>query len=565
MLPTILTKYNKSLFQDDLIAGSVVAIMLVPQAMAYALLAGMPPQTGLYACILPIVIYAFLGTSGYLAIGPVAIIAMMVAGTVGTYAQPGDPEYISMAILLAAMSGFIMMLFGFLGFGRLVNFLSYPVINGFINAAALVIAASQLKHLLGIEIPRSYSFFSIISGTIERIHDVNPVTLIISISSLLLLYLSRKPLALLFNSLSIDEKIAATMAKTGALTVVLVTTLIVWRMELNLTQQVVIVGDVPAGLPTLALPEFDYEIIQLLLPGAILIAVVSFLESISIARSLAGKRRERIKPNQELIAIGSANVAASITGAFPVAGGVSRSGVNYSSGAKTQLSSLVTALIVVFTIMFFAPLFYFLPVSVLASIVCVAVFRLIDITHIREAWRFNRADALSSLVTFFAVLLSGIEQGLLIGAGVSIVLYILRTTRPHIAIVGRLGDTEHYRNVKNYSVTTCRHVVGIRIDESLYFANVHELEDRLLQIITGQPEVKHVVLICNAINFIDLSALKSLEATLDRFHDAGVVLHLSDVKVPVMKMLEQSRFLTLLKDGKVYISTHDAMTDLNCI
>ena len=557
--------YNKSLFQDDLIAGIVVAIMLVPQAMAYALLAGMPPQTGLYACILPIFIYAALGTSNYLAIGPVAIIAMMVAGAAGLHAQPGEPDYISIAILLAALSGFIMILFGFLGFGRLVNFLSYPVINGFINAAALVIAASQLKHLLGIEIPPGHSFLSIVGNITQGSHDANPATIIISAGALCLLYLSRRPLAQLFARFSIDEKIAAMIARTGALGVVLLATVLVWRFDLHTTYQVAIVGRVPAGLPSLTWPALDHEMMLSLLPGAALIAVVSFIESISIARSLAGKRRERIKPNRELVAIGSANVAASLSGAFPVAGGVSRSGVNYSSGAKTRVSSVITALIIIFTILFFAPLFYYLPVSVLAAIVCVAVFRLIDVKHIKEAWRFNRADALSSLATFFAVLLFGIEQGLLIGAGISIILYILRTTRPHIAIVGRLGNTEHYRNVKNYTVTTCRHVVGVRIDESLYFANVHELEDRLLQIIAEQPEVEHVVLICSAINFIDLSALRSLEATLDRFHDAGVVLHLSEVKIPVMKMLKRSRFLTSLKEGKVYISTHEAMTDLGCV
>ncbi len=430
MLPNYAQNYDKTLLRGDLIAGMVVAVMLAPQAMAYALLAGLPPQMGLYACIFPILVYALLGTSNYLAVGPVAIVALMVADTVAEHAQPGTSEYAAMAVLLSALSGIIMLIFGLLRFGRLANFLSHPVINGFINAAALIIMASQLKHLLGVDIPGGQSILATISHAIEKLIDVNLTTLCISIASLTILYLSREPLGILLRKLGTAEVIIETIAKTSALVVVFFATVLVWSMDLDLARQVRIVGDVPSGLPSLAFPDFNYELIKLLLPGAVLIAATSFLESISVARSLASKRRQSVKPDQELLALGAANLAASVSGAFPVAGGVSRSGVNYSAGANSQVSSIITALIIALTVIFLAPLFYYLPNAVLSSIVCVAILRLIDFKYIREAWLSNRADAVSSLVTFFGVLLLGVEKGILIGVGFSIVLSVLHRPQP---------------------------------------------------------------------------------------------------------------------------------------
>lgn len=546
-------------------AGFITATVLVPQAMAYALLAGLPPVTGLYASIVPVFLYALLGSSNYMAMGPVALVSLMVADVGARYAQPGTPAFHSVALGLALLSGLILVGFALLRFGALVNFLSHSVITGLINAAAVIIAVSQLPYLLGLDVARMD-----LTGTLHQVlaslAQTSPATAAISGVATVVLLMAGRPLEKAMLALGCNATAATLASRSGPLLVVVAGALAVYLSPLHDDSGVAIVGTIPAGLPPLSLPGYQPGEWYRLLPGSLLIALVSYLGSISVARSLASRRRERVNANQELFAIGAANVAAAFCSGFPVGGGFGRSGVNFSAGANTPLASIITAALILLTLLVLSPLFYYLPKAVLAVIVFVSVLGLVDIRSVLKAWAYNKADALSSLLTFVAVLELGVEQGVMTGVVISVALYLWRTGHPHMAVVGRVGTTEHFRNVQRHQVRTCPHVLAIRIDESLYFANAHALEERVLALISGHREIHHVLLICSAINYIDYNALDTLEATLEKLRNAGVTLHLAEVKGPVMDKLKDTEFMQhLLAAGKVYLSTHEAMVDLECV
>ena len=563
-MPEWMSQYRREWLSGDLIGGLIVTIMLIPQSMAYAMLAGAPPQYGLYASILPVIVYAFIGSSRYLAVGPVAIVSLMVSSTAVMHAEAGRAEYGQVAILLAWEVGVLLVLAGLLRLGVLANFLSHSVISGFINASALIIAVSQIEPLLGMQLARTESFFPMLAELARQFESVHLPTAAIGIGAVAGLLMMRRPLEAVLRHMKLPENVISVATKTGALVVVIIGALVVWLGDLSANQGVSIVGEVPAGLPALAIPGWDAQLALDLLPGAALIAFVAYLESISVARSLASKRRERILPNRELTALGLSNLAAGLTGAFPVAGGVGRSGVNYAAGSNTQLAGIITAVSMAMCLLLLGPLFHYVPKAILAAIVLIAVMSLMDVKPLLESWRYNIADGASTLVTFLAVLLVNVEIGVLTGLMFSVVLFLWRTLHPHIAIVGRVGETEHYRNVLRHSVRTCPHAVALRIDESLYFANAHALEETLLRTLSDRLEVKHVVLICSAINFIDFSALEMLLTTAERMRDAGVTLHLAEVKGPVMDRLQKGRLLQRLGEGRVFLSTHEAMTFLHC-
>jgi SulP family sulfate permease len=557
-----LPEYNRQMLANDGMAGLIVAIMLVPQGMAYALLAGLPPEVGLYASIVPLVFYGLLGSSRALAVGPVAIVSLMVATTLGTLAEAGTVGYVAGAVLLAFLSGAILLGMGLARLGFLVNFLSHPVISGFSSAAALVIGFSQLKHLLGFDIPRSHLITETIWHAIEGISLINPATFGIAAMSLAILLVWKGRLGGWMKTAGVNASVTDAVSKSGPLVAVLVTTLVVFFFDLNQSAGVAIVADIPAGLPPLALPDFNLALMQELLPAALLISLVGFLESVSVAKSLASKRRQKIDANQELLALGAANIGASFTGGYPVTGGFSRSLVNFTAGAVTPLASIITAVLVAITVLVLTPLLYFLPKATLAAIIVVAVANLIDFKIVRSTWAYNKTDALSLIVTFLAVLTIGIELGIVIGAGLSIALYLYRTSRPHIAVVGRVGETEHFRNVLRHKVHTDEDILIVRVDESLYFANTAYLEDELLGRIADQPQINHLVLIMSAVNFIDASALETLETLIVRLRDAGVTVHMAEVKGPVMDKLQLVDFEETLGRGHVYLSTHVAIADL---
>lgn len=559
-----LVHYRRVDLVGDLLGGVIVAIMLVPQGMAYAMLAGLPPEIGLYASIVPLIIYGLLGTSRTLAVGPVAIVSLLVASGVAPLAEAGSAEYLQLAITLAFLVAVIQFVLGLVKLGFLVNFLSHPVVAGFTSSAAIVIGFSQLKHLLGVDIPRTHYFYEQVLYAAEHLLESNVFTLIIGLAGIAILLYFKSGLGKHLRKTGLPESVIVPVSKSGPLVVVLLGTVSVVAFGLYDWAGVKIVGDVPAGLPPFTLPLFNFDMWQYLLPTALAISFVGFMESISVAKSLASKRRQKVDANQELVALGAANFGATFTGGYPVTGGFSRSSVNFASGANTGLASIITAVLVALTVIFLTPLFYYLPKTMLAAIIMVAVFGLIDVKTFKHVWKYNKADAAAMIITFLAVLAVGVETGILVGVTATLLLYLWRTSRPHMAEVGRIGETETYRNVERHEVETWPNTAAIRVDESLYFANTKYLEDVVLQMVADRPELKYLVLIGIAVNSIDASALETLESLNQELHDAGVELHLAGFKGPITDRLKAIGFIDHIGPDRFHLSTHDAMKALGC-
>jgi SulP family sulfate permease len=551
--------YNRASFTNDLTAAVIVTIMLIPQSLAYAMLAGLPPQMGLYASILPITLYAVFGTSRSLAVGPVAVVSLLTAASISRIAAPGSEDYIFAAIALAFLSGAFLVAMGVFRLGFMANFLSHPVITGFITASGLIIAASQLKAIFGIQ-AEGHNLLQLAESLWAYRQDVNWITTLIGGLTTAFLFWVRKGLLPLLVMLGLAEPVAKIMAKTGPVAAIIATTAVVWLLDLK-SLGVNIVGAVPQGLPPLTLPKFSLDLWSSLLTSAILISVIGFVESISVAQTLAAKKRQRIDPDQELIGLGAANIGASVTSGFPVTGGFSRSVVNYDAGAETPAAGGYTAVGLIFASLFLTPLIFFLPKATLAATIIVAVLSLVDFKILGKAWRYSKADFTAVSATMAVTLAVGVETGVITGVLVSILIHLYKSSRPHIATVGQVPKSEHYRNVLRYDVLTQPHILTIRVDESLYFANARYLEDHLFARATHQPQLRHVVLMCSAVNDIDMSALDSLEAVNTRLEDMGVSFHLSEVKGPVMDRLTGTEFLAQLT-GKIFLSQKQAMDHL---
>jgi SulP family sulfate permease len=551
--------YNRGTLTNDLVAAVIVTIMLIPQSLAYALLAGLPPEMGLYASMLPIVLYAIFGTSRALAVGPVAVVSLLTVAVVSKIAVPGTSEYIVAAITLAFLSGLILLALGFFRLGFLANFLSHPVIAGFITASGLIIAASQLKYIFGIE-AHGHTLPDLIGSLANNASQVNWITALIGIIATGFLFWVRKGLLPLLIGIGISPRMAGIFAKAGPVAAIVATTLTVWGFDLA-ADGVKVVGDVPKGLPPLTLPSFSMDLWTSLIGSAILISVIGFVESVSVAQTLAAKKRQRIDPDQELVGLGAANLGASLTGGFPVTGGFSRSVVNYDAGADTPAAGAFTAIGLVGASLFLTPLIFHLPKATLAATIIVAVLSLVDFSILKKTWRHSKADFAAVAATMSITLLMGVELGVTAGVAISILIHLYKTSRPHMAIVGQILGTEHYRNVLRHDVLTDPTILTIRIDESLYFANTRFLEDRIYDEVAKQPALKHVVLMCSAVNTIDMSALESLEAINERLEVGGVRFHFSEVKGPVMDQLKATGFLELLS-GQVFLSQHSAQTKL---
>ncbi|HEY9835119.1 MAG TPA: solute carrier family 26 protein [Stenomitos sp.] len=558
-------QYRREYLAGDLTAGIIVGTVLIPQAMAYALLAGLPPEVGLYASILPPVVYAFLGTSRLISVAPVALDSLMVAAAVAPLAAEHTPQYMGLALLLALMIGAIDILMGVFRLGFLVNFLSQAVISGFISAAAIVIGFSQVKHLLGLKIPQSESFLRLLAYLVQGMSAINWITLSLGVISILLLVYFPKVLGKELKKRGFQELAIIPATKSAPLLLVIGSSLLVWLLHLDRMAGVKVVGDIPNGLPAFTFPVLDGNAISALLPAAFAISFVGFMEAYSVGKFLASKRRQKVDANQEFIALGAANISAALSGGYPVAGGVSRSGVNFSANANTPLASIITASIVALTVMFLTPLFYFLPQASLAAIIVMAVSNLLDFGTLKRLWLYNRADAIAWMTAFVAVLVTSVEKGILVGAAVSILLHLWRTSRPHIAVVGRLGETEHFRNVLRYPVKTCPHVLAVRVDASLYFVNTKYLEDYLIKAVNDRPEVKHLLLVCSAVNSIDGSALETLKSLIIDLKTRGVEFYMSEVKGPVMDGLAKVGFIDELGKDHVFLTTDQAMQTLECI
>ncbi|WP_439491055.1 SulP family inorganic anion transporter [Blastomonas fulva] len=551
--------YNRTILTNDLVAAAIVTIMLIPQSLAYAMLAGLPPEIGLYASILPIVAYALFGTSRALAVGPVAVISLMTLTAASSIAPPGSAEFIAAALVLAFLSGAMLIVMGVLRLGFLANLLSHPVVSGFITASGLIIATSQLKSILGVK-ASGEAMPELVSTLIANLANTNLPTVIIGGVSTAFLFWVRKGLKPLLVKLGLKSRTADLTAKAGPIAAVAVSTLAVVLLDLE-AQGVKVVGQIPQSLPPFTVPLFDAELWQRLAIPALLLSVIGFVESVSVAQTLAAKKRQRINPDQELIGLGAANVAAAFTGGYPVTGGFARSVVNFDAGAETPAAGAFTAIGIAIAALFLTPFLASLPIATLAATIIVAVLSLVDFKTPQHIWHYSKPDFAAMAATVLVTLLAGVEPGVIAGVGLSLALFLWRASRPHAAIVGRVPETEHFRNVRRHQVLTDPRILTIRIDESLTYLNARWLEEFVLEQVAEHPKLRHLILMCSAVNAIDASALESIEAINHRLADAGVKLHLSEVKGPVMDALERSHLLRDLT-GTVWLSQNKAFAAL---
>jgi SulP family sulfate permease len=519
--------------------------MLIPQAMGYAMLAGLPPIHGLYAALAPILVYAVLGTSRHLAVGPVAMDSILVAAGVGAIATIGTENYILVAAALGVMVGVVQAGLGFLRAGFLVNFLSRPVVSGFTSAAALIIAASQLGHLLGVKLPRTHHVHLVVWKGLDQVSAWSWPTIAVGASSIAALLVFKKKWPRL----------------PAALFVVAAATLAVWGLGLADTG-VAIVGTVPAGLPGIQVPRLDMALVTEMLPIAATIALVSFMEAISVGRTFARLHRYDIVPNRELIALGFANVAGGFTGGYPIAGGFSRTAVNVRAGARTQMAAIVTAAVVVVTLVAFTGAFYYLPNAALSAVIVAAVLGLIDIRGAREIFRVKHEDFYLLVLTFIATLSLGIQYGILVGIGASVLLFLVHTTRPHFAVLGRIPESQTYLNLARHPhAKEVPGIVLVRIDAQFYFGNVSFLKETIRALIeNAESPVRYIVIEAAGVNQLDSAAAATLAELDQELASRGVGLVLTRVKGPVRDVLHRTGLLEkLAAEGRIYMSTHRAM------
>ena len=544
-----LPKYTKTQFKGDLGAGLTVGVILIPQGMAYAMLAGLPPIYGLYASAIPLVLYAIFGTSRQLSVGPAAMVALLVSAGFGKIAEVGSPEFISFAILLAFMVGVMQFTLGLLRMGFIVNFLSHPVISGFTSAAALIIGISQLKHLLGIDLARSNYIHEIIISAAEKSAEIHWPTFVLGVSAIILILVLKK----------------VNRAIPGSLLAVILGIAAVYALGLH-EGGIKIVRDVPQGLPSFAFPDFSIASMKALLPAAITISLLGFMESIAVAKAIQAKHKDhKVEPNQELIALGLANIGGAFFRAFPTTGGFSRTAVNVEAGAKTGMASMISAALITITLLFLTPLFYYLPKAILASIIMVAVFGLIDFHEVKHLWKSDKRDLAMLVITFIGTLSLGIEEGILVGVILSLLMIIFQTTRPHIAILGKMPGTKLYKNVERFKEAVVREdVLVLRLDARLYFANVSFFKDTVEDaMIEKGHELRLFVLDAASINSLDSSAIHALEEILGDCRKRGLKFVITGVKGPVRDAIYRSGFIDKLGTEAFYLTVNEAVESYN--
>ena len=553
-----LKDYTREDFSRDLSAGVVVGMVTVPQAVAYAYLAGLPPQAGLYACLLPMLIYACLGSSRHLVVGPVAVAALLVAAAIAQHAPDYGNAHLMISSVLCLQVGLILLALNLLKMGGLVTLLSHPVITGFVNAAALLIIVSQLPAITGISIDQTSSPLLQVSALLKSVDGLNATTLTIGFTALLFLLCSKtliQRLLTLVGLLGDDHP----LTKTGPLWAALAGILCVSTLGLSGATETV--GTVPQGLPALAWPSMDLALWLALLPSAAVIAVITYIESYSIGATLAAKEREQVRPNQELIALSAANIGAALSSAYPVAGSFSRSGVNYAAGARSPVSSIICAIIIVCTLLFFTEAFVDLPKAALAAIVMVSVLNLIDLDSWRKNWSSYRQDCWTEWATAVGVLALGVEVGLLFGMLLSVAFFLRGASNPVITQIGRLGDSEQFRSAKRYSVTLHHHVLALRVDENIFFANATQIEARVVGRALRRRGTQDVVLACGSVNRIDSTGLTMLLRVSRTLADAGIHFHLSEIKGHLMQALSPTNLAENIS-GEIFFSNDEAMRTL---
>jgi len=553
-------KYNRKTLINDIVVALIVAIMLVPQSLAYAQLAGLPPEVGLYASMAPLILYAVFGTSRALSVGPVAVTSLMTLAAIAPIAAQGTPEYLAAAMVLALLTGLILIILGFLKLGFLSNFMSFPVMAGLGTAVGIQIASSQLTPMLGIP-SEGGTFLSQFTSLVKNASQINIYITAIGVTSFIFLLAVRKYLMGLLIRAGMGKGLAGILTKMGPVIAIIITILVVAGFGLD-KQGVKIVGTVPSGLPGIAIPPFDLSLWSQLATPAILIAIVGYIASISVAQTLASKKRQHVDPNQELVALGAANIGASISGGFPVAGGFSRSIVNFEAGAETPAAGAFAAVGIALVTLFLTPLLYFLPSATLGATIMVAVLSMVNFKAVKITYSYSPTDGIAMALTIVLTLTLGVIAGLIAGIGISLMMYLYRTSRPHMAIVGQVPGTQHFRNINRHKVITTPKIVSLRIDESLYFPNARFLEARVSELVASNPEVKHFILDCSAVNSIDASGLESLKAINIRLKEGGITFHISEIKGPIMDGLKKTQFFQELKN-RIHFTQYEAIYSID--
>ena len=543
-----LKTYHPTHFKADVVAALIVLAMLVPQGMAYALLAGLPPVMGIYASILPMIIYAFTGSSTTLSIGPVAIISMMVFSALQPLFAVGSTAYIEAACLLAIMVGIISLILGLFRFGFLIQLISHPVIKSFIIASALLIALGQFKFLLDIPL-QTNNIPEFIGSLVNNFHRISFLSVGVSLAAISILVFLPKWVRSDF------------LNKTIPLLLVLSSIIVVYAFNLD-QHGLKTVGIIPTGLPSFHFPTWNFDLVQKLLPSAFIIAMISFVESLAIAQATALQKRDDLNSNQELIALGLANIAAGINMGFAVSGSLSRTVVNSDAGAKTPMSGVMSSLLMIAVSLYFTSFFQNLPLTILAATIFVSIWKLVSFLPFFETWKYSKADGLAMWATFLGVTCIDISTGLVIGIILTFILLLWRISRPHIAVIGLVEGTQHFRNVSRYDVLTTETIASFRIDENLNFLNAHVLKGYIITELSHNPQIQHVVINCSSISNIDLSAVEMLEELNGELLQLGIQLHLSEVKSPVMDRLNSSRLINMLS-GKIFLSHYQAIQTLS--
>ena len=550
IFPTLkwLKTYHPTHFKADVVAALIVLAMLVPQGMAYAMLAGLPPVMGIYASILPMIIYAFTGSSTTLSIGPVAIISMMVFSALQPLFAVGSTAYIEAACLLAIMVGIISLILGLFRFGFLIQLISHPVIKSFIIASALLIALGQFKFLLDIPL-QTNNIPEFIGSLVNNFHHISFLSVGVSLAAISILVFLPKWVRSDF------------LNKTIPLLLVLSSIIVVYAFNLD-QHGLKTVGIIPTGLPSFHFPTWNFDLVQKLLPSAFIIAMISFVESLAIAQATALQKRDDLNSNQELIALGLANIAAGINMGFAVSGSLSRTVVNSDAGAKTPMSGVMSSLLMIAVSLYFTSFFQNLPLTILAATIFVSIWKLVSFLPFFETWKYSKADGLAMWATFLGVTCIDISTGLVIGIILTFILLLWRISRPHIAVIGLVEGTQHFRNVSRYDVLTTETIASFRIDENLNFLNAHVLKGYIITELSHNPQIQHVVINCSSISNIDLSAVEMLEDLNRELLQLGIQLHLSEVKSPVMDRLNSSRLINMLS-GKIFLSHYQAIQTLS--
>ncbi len=559
-LTKTLKHYSLGNVKDDFMASILVAIMLIPQSLAYAMLAGLPPEIGLYSSILPLVMYGIFGSSGSLAVGPVAIIALMTGATISSVSQLTDHSVIEISINLALLSGLTLVLLGWLRFGFIVNFISRSVTEGFILASIILIILSQIKHLLGIEL-MGHGLPDLVIGLWNKLYQFHMPTFLYSVVALSCLFTMPHLLKYYFKKNGFSNKWLEFIGKIIPACLVIISIMLINYTAIG-NMEIKTIGEIPSALPAINIINIDFKLMKLLFLPALLISIIGYIESISVVTKFALKTRTSINPNTELNALGVANISSAFSGGMPVTGGFSRSVVNHTAGAKTPVSGIMTAILMAVMIVSFAEYLQFLPKALLAATIIVAVFSLFDFKKLIDTYRFSKQDFFLLSVTCLMTLIFSVETGIGVGIVASILLHLHHSSRPHIAIIGQVPGTEHFRNVCRYEVKTIPQILGLRIDERLYFANAAFLQKQVLEILNKSKLIEHCVLQFSSVSDLDKSALESLEELNQQLKEMNVELHLSEVKGPVMDKLQNTFFINEIKD-RIHLSHYQAIMTLS--